>query len=675
MLILQTTKNIFDDMLYYNYTKNGTNDRDEKPEPKKKRGWKRYASLLGKYAAYAVIGAFILATLPVWIFYSIYMNWGKDAIRTLKEWKRYGWKRPPKYEFKEPKPEVLNINVWKCKGCDLPFIFSQDYFVYIETEYDERMNSYIRRHMEEMRKRAGEGKDKFTLMYVPDMANFTNEEFATAFPMYADVLTDEVCEQLRHITTAQYTNALLKKIGIDESRCKTGFLRLMGYYDIDPWLHFMFDDWDYSKGMCFAYADFSTIAEDQTEQAMADLYRFFLKKNENGLFCVAPPPKYKRSYSQIYEEDGNSLNQAELGFQEGEWRMHMLADEVRQRIEVLRQGGFMEMLLHTIGEDLLEELTRCRQRPELSRLTITDKLHIVLTDLNGREVKMPTLARALYIFYLRHEEGVEFKHLVDFKNELFAIYRMASDRTDEAKLRATIDKLVNPTENKVNECVSRIKEAFARIMDDFQAKNYYLVQKRVTYKRDNPYEKGRVDGFQDLLKKISLPRTMVSYPPCLQALPKDKAPDHEEHVRKEQELDMLVHRMQKALDNFRKHTFNKHIHGVAPQECYDAVNAVIKCDPYNYLARFSLGYLCCNKEQYATSIRENTIVIEHDDYLWNLAYINRAEAYLYAKEYEKGLVDIKSYFNSVQREKEYDRDATRIKILLEMKLRLAKIIS
>ena len=644
-------------MLHSHHYKDYSSRQTNGTEPQK-GVWQHYGGIPAERLGYAVIGIALLATLPLWILPFIYFVWIKDAIDTIKEWKSNGWKRPPKHKYSQAKPEAMNIELWDCKDCNLPFIFSKSYFVYIETEYNETMNSYIRRHMAEICKKAEEGRNGFKFIYVPDMANFTNEEFATAFPMYADALTDEACERLRHITTAQHTKALLKKIGIDESRCKTGFLRLTSYYDQN--IGFDNGDWDYSKGMCFAHADFSSTPEDKLEQAMAELYQFFLQKYNGGLFSVAPPPKYKLSDTQLYEGWGYSRDQAEFGFLEEDRRMHMLADEVRQRIEVLRQGGFMELLLHTIGEDLLEELTRCRQRPELSRLAVTGNLHIVLPDLGGREVKMPTLARALYIFYLRHEEGVEFKYLVDFKDELFAIYRMASDRTDEAKLRATIDKLVNPTENKVNECASRIKEAFASIMDDFQAKNYYLVQKRVVYERDNPYEKGRVDKFQNLLKKISLPRTMVSYPPRLHALPKDTPSDHEKRVRKEQEFHMLMDKMYEAL-----HKFNKERPSMAPQECYDAVNAVLKCDPYNYLAHFSLGYLCCNKEQYAISIRENTIVIEHDDYLWNLAYINRAEAYLYAKEYEKGLADIKSYFNTVRREKADDREAYRIKFLLE----------
>ena len=51
-------------------------------------------------------------------------------------------------------------------------------------------------------------------------------------------------------------------------------------------------------------------------------------------------------------------------------------------------------------------------------------------------------------------------------------------------------------------------------------------------------------------------------------------------------------------------------------------------------------------------------------YTWNAAYINRAEAYLYAGEYDKGLADIESYFNSLRRWKEADDEAEIIKALL-----------
>lgn len=72
----------------------------------------------------------------------------------------------------------------------------------------------------------------------------------------------------------------------------------------------------------------------------------------------------------------------------------------------------------------------------LMHITVADDLRIFIPELDNREVKMPSLARALYVFYLRHKEGVEFKFLSEFTEEIFSLYRLASNRLDDARLRA-----------------------------------------------------------------------------------------------------------------------------------------------------------------------------------------------------------------------------------------------
>lgn len=197
-------------------------------------------------------------------------------------------------------------------------------------------------------------------------------------------------------------------------------------------------------------------------------------------------------------------------------------------------------------------------------------------------------------------------------------------------------------------------------MDDYQAKNYYITQKPTTYKRNNPWTSGEADYCQLLTKKVTLPRTLVEFPQCLLELPKDIPFDDSEHVLMDNDYKHRVDTMNKLMKGYKQDG-----NGPAPQELYDAVQAVLDVDRFNYLALFHMGLLCCNKIEYKKSIKRNTTILNHDDYLWNTAYINRAEAYLYAKEYDKGLADIRSYFNTVRRTAEADKEAMRIRKLLE----------
>ena len=87
---------------------------------------------------------------------------------------------------------------------------------------------------------------------------------------------------------------------------------------------------------------------------------------------------------------------------------------------------------------------------------------------------MPTLSKTLYFFYLRHPEGVPFKLLDNHKEELFQIYKRITNRDDIDALRKSIDYLVDPQYNSINEKASRIKTAFVNEFDDNIAQNYYI---------------------------------------------------------------------------------------------------------------------------------------------------------------------------------------------------------
>ena len=92
-------------------------------------------------------------------------------------------------------------------------------------------------------------------------------------------------------------------------------------------------------------------------------------------------------------------------------------------------------------------------------MEIDEKYRIFLKYDDGTpiaEVKMPALPKALYFVFLNHPEGFPLKHLIDYRDELLTWYCRLSNRKDAEKY---IDKLVDPTDNSVNEKISRIREA------------------------------------------------------------------------------------------------------------------------------------------------------------------------------------------------------------------------
>ena len=197
--------------------------------------------------------------------------------------------------------------------------------------------------------------------------------------------------------------------------------------------------------------------------------------------------RYLEGQTQSYDDLGNaesaSANFANDNFspEEQEETINELMEEVRERINKLRQRG--------IAEYLLEQMIHPDNR--LSRLVITKDWRILLPDYNNMEIKMEPLVKAVYLLFLRHPEGIVFKQLPDYREELTRLYNQLkpSGLTDRAI--QSIEDVTNPMLNSINEKCARIRAAFVGQFDDYMAKSYY------------------VDGHRGEAKKIVLPRNMV----------------------------------------------------------------------------------------------------------------------------------------------------------------------
>lgn len=122
---------------------------------------------------------------------------------------------------------------------------------------------------------------------------------------------------------------------------------------------------------------------------------------------------------------------------------------------------------------IIDTLLKYHSEQGISRLRVSSDGHLFLVDRNNAEIKIHTLGRALYILYLRHEEGIALTELADYRDELMELYAMISDYGDEHRLRQTVDNLVNYIGNTMNPLFSRIKKSFTALLGE-QAKDYLI---------------------------------------------------------------------------------------------------------------------------------------------------------------------------------------------------------
>lgn len=114
----------------------------------------------------------------------------------------------------------------------------------------------------------------------------------------------------------------------------------------------------------------------------------------------------------------------------------------------------------------------------LSRLVIDERYRIFLPDYNNIEIELNPLSKSLYIFMLRKPEGIIFKELSNYRNELIEIYSRVGNRLDMDQVKKSIYDLTDPRSNSINEKCSKIKEAFLSKIDDAIASHYYITGSR-----------------------------------------------------------------------------------------------------------------------------------------------------------------------------------------------------
>ena len=180
-----------------------------------------------------------------------------------------------------------------------------------------------------------------------------------------------------------------------------------------------------------------------------------------------------------------------------------MAQELKRLAGQLQAEGRNDLLLKAIGVPLLEELRIEAAKGKLSKLVITKDYRFILEDYNQREVELQPVHKAVYLLFLAHPEGIEFKHLADYREELTRYYMATAKMMDKEKIIEGVDHLVNPLDNAINEKCSRIKKIFLNIMDEYTA-SYYIISSH-TQKQYS----GSNRVWYLRLKVITLPRELL----------------------------------------------------------------------------------------------------------------------------------------------------------------------
>ena len=174
--------------------------------------------------------------------------------------------------------------------------------------------------------------------------------------------------------------------------------------------------------------------------------------------------------------------------------------QMKQMAERLQAMGRRDLLLRALGVPLLEELRLEAAKSRLQPLLITRDYRFFVRQ---REVELQPVHKAVYMLFLAHPEGIEFKRLADYRQELVGLYMKTARWMDKQKIEESVDHLVNPLDNAINEKCSRIKKVFLDIMDEYMA-SYYIISGHT-----QKHFAGSTRIWYERLKVITLPRELV----------------------------------------------------------------------------------------------------------------------------------------------------------------------
>ena len=371
-----------------------------------------------------------------------------------------------------PTPEKWGANIARKHivfDDDLPFKPNFEDVFYVEDEFNPALNEFISEHYDELCKRFA--KHGLIFNYFPKLCNQVVQH-DTLLYMFPYMKADAVCfngnislETLKeHLASGSFDGpALIHAIKVDE----IGNVVIHEYscyplvLDSNVSLSDQFE-W-YTRSVCLEDYIGPHYKIEEVSSSIGD--------DEN----VAD-----RNFDSVNIDFDNFFTQ---NIRDEDLK---LVKEIRERINELRKRGYQFTLL----QDLVEK------QPTLSRMVITKDYRIYLPDYNNIEITMSPLPKSVFLLFIRHPEGIPFKQLTDYREELLDIYKEVGNRVVESNVRNSIRDITDPTNNSINEKCARIREAFLKHFDTPYAKNYYI-----TGKRGEP-------------KKITLPRELVD----LQAL-------------------------------------------------------------------------------------------------------------------------------------------------------------
>ena len=359
---------------------------------------------------------------------------------------------------------------------NLPFEPEKRQVVYVENQYDERINAVIKRNYEQIKWTFKQANLDF--VYLPMF--FNDEETKEKILYYAPYLTSDIMEkvELRSVHLLRYMSHIENKEKIAPS------LLFAPKKDEDEWVfqgQTIEIDGDNTNtvNLWFANAIYDIVENLSSEQTAERRYDEDLDDFEPGSkneLLYEPQVEYSSTPSLWDRIEEETRQYKKSCIEEN--------DESRSNLDKIREEDVGEIIadlertvkkLRLMGMSLTSIYDLIEENEIISRLYITDDHRLFLPDYNNMEVVMAPQYKAVYLLFLSHPEGIILKQLETYHIELENRFKQVFGyKVLPPKEVQRINTLEYPGNNQISVVLTRIREAFERCIDKHLAKNYLI---------------------------------------------------------------------------------------------------------------------------------------------------------------------------------------------------------
>lgn len=342
------------------------------------------------------------------------------------------------------------------------------HIIYVEKDYDERLNLYIQSHYDEIRSYFQE--KGFVFCYLPrmteeDMQDIIPKSIVELISMPFKCITfrsSYVFDCLKERGNMEYPALLFCTSNPEKPNSSLSVYRLL---TLDMW-----SQW-------YVKPDFSNLLDD---------IRYYLKyhpdlpyDSEKELEELCCDPDFLNS---LPEPDFDNYDEEEA---EKELALDYEEGSLRNEIAQLRETTMKSVnRLNELGHDSIYKYDLVRSYDEdagFPFLYVNKDLSIVISDVEEDFVlDLDAIHKAIYLLFLHHPEGIRYSNCSDYREELILIYKkLKPSYKGSGAGQRTIDNLLNFEEEgylkNLSQKISRIKKEITKTLGNSKIAKGYVI--------------------------------------------------------------------------------------------------------------------------------------------------------------------------------------------------------